>query len=155
MTILNERTLCSERTTIGYERTRMPETVTRQTETVIRHAEAPRFGDDGTEITGYASPTRGSHAVSAWKVVLHPGSSSPVHELTDTEAFITVRGRGTFEFDSRLHELSAGDAICVPKATPFRLANHGEEPFEAICCMAATGQARIADGVPFTPPWAV
>ena len=74
-------------------------------ETVIRHDDAPRFGDEGTEITGYASPTRGSDAVSAWKVVLHPGAASPVHQLTDTEAFITLRGRGTFAFDDRRHEL--------------------------------------------------
>ncbi len=132
----------------------MSETVTGHAETVIRHADAPRFGGDGTEITGYASPTRGSEAVSAWRVVLQPGASSPVHELTDTEAFITLGGRGTFEFGSRTHELAAGDAICVPRATPFRLANHGSEPFEAICCMAATGQGRIGDGDPFTPPWA-
>jgi len=123
-------------------------------ETVIRHDDAPRFGDEGTEITGYASPTRGSDAVSAWKVVLHPGAASPVHQLTDTEAFITLRGRGTFAFDGRRHELAAGDAICVPPHTPFHLANEGEEPFEAICCMAATGQGQIGDGEPFTPPWA-
>ncbi len=123
-------------------------------ETIIRHADAPRFGDDGTEITGYASPTRGSDAVSAWKVVLHPGAASPVHQLTDTEAFIALQGRGTFTFDGRRHELAPGDAICVPPHAPFHLANEGEEPFEAICCMAATGQGQIGDGEPFTPPWA-
>ena len=123
-------------------------------ETVIRHADAPRFGDEGTEITGYASPTRGSQAVSAWRVVLHPGAASPVHQLTDTEAFITIRGRGTFEFGVRTHELGAGDAICVPSGTPFRLANQGDEPFEAICCMASSGRGQIGDGEPFTPPWA-
>jgi mannose-6-phosphate isomerase-like protein (cupin superfamily) len=123
-------------------------------ETIIRHRDAPRFGDEGTEITGYASPTRGSVAVSAWKVVLHPGAASPVHQLTDTEAFIALRGRGTFAFDDRTHELGAGDAICVPASTPFHLANAGDEPFEAICCMAATGQGQVGDGEPFTPPWA-
>jgi mannose-6-phosphate isomerase-like protein (cupin superfamily) len=45
-------------------------------------------------------------------------------------------------------------AICVPPHSPFHLANEGEEPFEAICCMAATGQGQIGDGEPFTPPWA-
>jgi hypothetical protein len=36
----------------------------------------------------------------------------------------------------------------------FHLANEGEEPFEAICCMAATGNGQIGDGEPFTLPWA-
>jgi quercetin dioxygenase-like cupin family protein len=123
-------------------------------ETVIRRDAAPRFGSEGTEITGYASPSRGSESVSAWKVRLAPGAGSPLHRLTHGEAFIALAGRGRFEFASRAHELSAGDAICVPAGTPFRLANEGDEPFEAICCMAAGGMGQIDDGEPFTPPWA-
>jgi quercetin dioxygenase-like cupin family protein len=122
--------------------------------TVIRRAEAPRFGDGGTEITGYASPKRGSERVSAWKVVLHPGAASPVHQLTEGEAFIALAGRGRFELDGCVHEIAAGDAICMPPRTPFRLANGTEEPFEAICCMVAGGMGQIGDGHPFTPPWA-
>jgi mannose-6-phosphate isomerase-like protein (cupin superfamily) len=122
--------------------------------TVIRLAQAPRFGQDGTEITGYASPTRGSKRVSAWKVVLQPGASSPVHQLTEGEAFIALAGHGRFEFDDRVHDVGPGDAICVPPRTPFRLANTDEEPFEAICCMVAGGMGQIGDGDPFTPPWA-
>ncbi len=124
------------------------------TETVIRLTDAPQFGDDGTEITGYASPTRGSESVSAWKVLLHPGAGSPIHQLTSGEAFIALAGRGRFEFDGRAHELRAGDAICVPPSVPFRVVNAADEPFEAVCCMAAGGQGQIGDGEPFTPPWA-
>jgi hypothetical protein len=39
------------------------------------------------EIVGYASPARGSHAISAWKVLLQPGAASPTHRLTEGEAF--------------------------------------------------------------------
>ena len=123
-------------------------------ETIIRGDTAPRFGDDGTEITGYASPTRGSERVSAWKVRLEPGAASPIHRLTEGEAFIALAGRGTFEFADRVHEIGAGDAICVPPELPFRLANAAQEPFEAICCMVAEGKGQIGDGEPFTPPWA-
>ena len=125
-------------------------------ETIIRRGDAPRFGEDGTEITGYASPTRGSSRVSAWRLLLRPGAGSPVHTLTEGEAFIALAGHGTFEFDGRAHEVDAGDAICVPPGVPFRVANAGgaDEPFEAICCMVAGGQGRIGDGEPFTPPWA-
>jgi quercetin dioxygenase-like cupin family protein len=124
-------------------------------ETVIRHEHAPRFGDAGTAITGYASPTRGSATVSAWKVELQPGASSPDHELTHGEAFLVLSGRATFDVEGRRHVLAAGDAICVPPDTEFRLANEDEEPFAAICCMAAGGRARIGDGEPAAPPWAV
>ncbi|MEA2156797.1 MAG: hypothetical protein QOE11_2937 [Solirubrobacteraceae bacterium] len=122
--------------------------------TVIRHAEAPRFGDEHTEILGYASPSRGSHAVSAWRVRLHPGAASPVHTLTAGEVFLALEGSGRFEVGDRVHDVSAGDAICVPADVPLRLHNASDAPFEAVCCMPAGGMGQIGDGEPFTPPWA-
>ena len=123
-------------------------------ETVIRRQDAPLFEVEGTEITGYASPTRGSRSVSAWKVRLDPGAGSPYHQLTDTEAFIALSGRAMFEFEGRSHEIGAGDAICIPERVEFRLNNAFADPFEAICCMAAGGMGQIGDGEPFAPPWA-
>lgn len=123
-------------------------------ETVIRGSNAPRFGQDGTQVTGYASPTRGSDSVSAWKVALDPGAATPRHELTHGEVFIVLDGNARFEVEGRSHELGAGDAICVPPKTRFAVSNDGLERFTAICCMAAGGEARIGDGEPFPIPWA-
>lgn len=123
-------------------------------ETVIRGSEAPRFGQDGTQVVGYASPTRGSESVSAWRVALAPGAASPRHELTHGEVFIVLDGMARFDIDGRFHELGAGDAIGVPPNTWFAVSNDGPERFTAICCMAAGGQARIGDGDPFPIPWA-
>ena len=37
----------------------------------------------------------------------------------------------------------------------IRLVNHdGAEPFEAVCCMAAGGQAVVEGEGSFVPPWA-
>lgn len=123
-------------------------------ETVIRGADAPEFVEQGTRITGYASPTRGSESVCAWRVTLEPGADSPEHELTHGEVFIVLTGTARFEVQGRGHELGAGDAICVPPQTPFRLSNDGWDKVTAICCMAAGGQARIGDGESFPIPWA-
>jgi mannose-6-phosphate isomerase-like protein (cupin superfamily) len=123
-------------------------------ETIIRFTEAPRFEVEGAEVTGYASPTRGSHRVSAWKVRLGPGVASPLHQLSEGETFIAISGRARFEFGQRAHEVGAGDAVCVPPRTEFRLANSSSEPFEAICCMPSDGLGQIGDGDPFRPPWA-
>jgi quercetin dioxygenase-like cupin family protein len=124
------------------------------TETVIRSSDAPEFGEDGTHITGYASPTRGSESVCAWRVTLDPGAGSPQHELTHGEVFIALSGTARFEIEGRGHELEAGDAICVPANTSFALSNDGADGFTAICCMAAGGHARIGDGELFPIPWA-
>ena len=123
-------------------------------ETVIRGSEAPQFGQDGTQVIGYASPTRGSEPVSAWKVSLDPGAASPRHELTHGEVFIVLDGSARFDIEGRPHELGAGDPICVPPKTWFEVSNDGPKRVSAICCMAAGGQARIGDGDPFPIPWA-
>lgn len=124
------------------------------TETVIRRSEAPQFRQEGTHVTGYASPTRGSESVSAWKVALDPGAASPRHALTHGEVFIVLAGVARFDIEGRRHDLGAGDAICVPPKTWFAVSNDGPERFTAICCMAAGGQARIGEGVPSPIPWA-
>jgi mannose-6-phosphate isomerase-like protein (cupin superfamily) len=124
------------------------------TETIIRGSDAPQFGGDGTHITGYGSPTRGSQTVAAWQVALEPGVGSPEHRLTHDEVFIVLSGEATFEVEGRCHVVGRGDAICVPPDIAFRLSNPGSERFTAICCMAAGGQARIGDGEPFPIPWA-
>lgn len=122
--------------------------------TVIRAAEAPRFGQDGTEITGYASPTRGAQPLASWRVRLQPGASSPEHTVTHGEAFIVLDGVATFTVAGVAHVVTADDAICIPPDVRFRLENTGDRPFTAICSMVAGGRAWIADGEPFVPPWA-
>lgn len=123
--------------------------------TLITEEQAPRFGRDGTRVTGYASPSRGSRSVSAWRVVLEPGAGSPPHQLSHDEAFVAIRGEAAVELDGERFTLRAGDGLSVPPRTPFRISNAGQEEFEAVVCMAAEGRAWIADGAPFTPPWAV
>ena len=121
--------------------------------TLIRADDAPRFGQDGIDITGYVSPSRGSEHVAAWRIKLDPGVASPVHELTHGEAFVVVVGEGTFEVGSIAHRVGVGDAISVPPDTPFRLANDTAEPFETFACMVAGGKARVG-GEEIVPPWA-
>ena len=48
----------------------------------------------------------------------------------------------------------AGSAVIVPPDVDFALSNPYGEPFEAVAVIAIGGQARMSDGVTFTPPWA-
>jgi mannose-6-phosphate isomerase-like protein (cupin superfamily) len=123
--------------------------------THITAAEAPRFGQDGFAMVGLASPSRGCATVSAWRLIAEPGARSPVHRLTSDEVFVAVRGELLATVDGRAVTVRAGDALAVPPGVDFSLANAADEPFEAIACMAAGGQALVGDGEPFTPPWAV
>jgi mannose-6-phosphate isomerase-like protein (cupin superfamily) len=42
----------------------------------------------------------------------------------------------------------------VPAGVEFELANAGAGPLRLLCCLPVGGQARLADGSTFTPPWA-
>jgi quercetin dioxygenase-like cupin family protein len=123
--------------------------------TLIRADDAPRFGQDGFSMIGLAAPSRGCATVSAWRMTGRPGAASPVHRLTSDEVFVVLRG--TVEVRPAGGEpiaATAGDAVAVPPGIDFLVANGGDEPFEAVVCMAAGGQAHVGDAAPFTPPWA-
>ena len=122
--------------------------------TIIREQDAPRFGRDGVEVTGLASPSRGCDTVSAWRVLLAPGAASPEHTLTSDEAFVALRGSARVELDGESEELTAGDCLIVAPERRFTIRNDGPEPFEAVCCMAAGGQAVVEGEGSFVPPWA-
>src|SRR4051794_38530368 len=123
--------------------------------TIIRDGDAPRFGEEGVSVTGPASPSRGCATVTAWRVVLAPGAGSPEHALTSDEAFVALRGRARVELDGTAHALAAGDCLVVAPEQPFRIRNDGPEPVEAVCRMAAGGEAVVAGQGTFPPPWAV
>src|ERR671928_2250388 len=110
---------------------------------IIRDHDAPRFEQEGVTVTGLASPSRGCATVSAWRVVLEPGAGSPEHTLTSDEAFVALRGRARVELDGEAHDLAAGDCLVVAPERAFSIRNDGAEPFEAVCCMAAGGEAGV------------
>jgi mannose-6-phosphate isomerase-like protein (cupin superfamily) len=122
---------------------------------IIKEQDAPRFGDDGVSVIGLASPSRGCATVSAWRVVLAPGAASPEHSLTSDEAFVALRGTARVTLDGTEHDVAAGDCLVVAPERRFTIRNDGPEPFEAVCCMAAGGQAIVAGEGTFPPPWAV
>src|SRR3954468_5977972 len=111
--------------------------------TIIKDHDAPRFDADGVTVTGLASPSRGCATVSAWRVVLAPGATSPEHALTSDEAFVALRGRARVTLDGAAPAPGAGHCLVFAPERSFSIRNDGEEPFEAICCMAAGGRAVV------------
>ncbi len=121
---------------------------------LLRKDDAPRFDVHGASITGYASPSRGSAALAAWRVELAPGTASPLHSLEVDEVFVVLRGAAEFQVSGEAFRAAAGDGVTVPAGTEFRIAAVGDQPFEAVACVPAGCRARVAGGEPFVPPWA-
>jgi quercetin dioxygenase-like cupin family protein len=108
-----------------------------------------------TRFTSLATPTLGPSEVSVWRVEIAPGPTGVPHQLTRGEVFVVLSGRASVLMGGSRSEAGAGDTIVVPPDTDFALGAAGDEPMAALCVLPAGGQARMPDGEPFTPPWAL
>jgi mannose-6-phosphate isomerase-like protein (cupin superfamily) len=122
--------------------------------TVVRLQEAPRFHVEGAEVIAYASPSRGSRALSTWRLALAAGAASPLHTLEVDEVFLALAGAAEFHAAGEVLRVGAGDGITIPAGTEFRIVSVGTVAFEAAVSVLASVRARIGGGDAFVPPWA-
>jgi mannose-6-phosphate isomerase-like protein (cupin superfamily) len=120
---------------------------------ILRAPAAPTHHLHGTRFTSLATPSRGTHDNSVWRVEIGPDTVGAVHELTREEILIVLSGRARVRIGAVESEAGAGDTIVVPPATPFQLST-GAEPLCALVCLPVGGQGQLPGGAPFTPPWA-
>jgi quercetin dioxygenase-like cupin family protein len=120
---------------------------------LIRKDEAPTFTMPGLTVTGLASPKRGAREISVWTLSLAPGTPGVMHSVTREEVFVGVRGTAVLNLGGAEHAVGPGDAVIVPPATAFSLANQSTEVFQAVVSQPVGGKA-IVEGDAFTPPWA-
>ena len=111
--------------------------------TIIREQDAPRFGQDGVEVTGLASPSRGCDTVSAWRVLLAPGAASPEHTLTSDEASSRCAAARGWSSRARPSELRAGDCLVV---APDRRFTHPQRRRGALRSRLLHGRRRAGGG---------
>jgi quercetin dioxygenase-like cupin family protein len=109
----------------------------------------------GARFTSLATPSRGSSDTSVWRVEIAPGTPGTPHRLTREEVFVVLAGRAEVRLGDTVSSAGPGDAIVVPPDVPFALAAEGDETLHALCCLPVGGQGQLADGEPFTPPWAM
>ena len=108
----------------------------------------------GARFTTLASPSRGSAETSVWRVELLPGAEAVPHRVTREEIFIALEGSAIATLAGVDHHVHAGDTLVLPPGTDFAIEPDGGKPFRALVCLPVGGQASIAGGAPFTPPWA-
>ena len=108
----------------------------------------------GARFTSLATPSRGSAETSVWLVELVPGAPGRPHRLTREEVFVVLEGTAEVRLGDTASLARSGDAIVVPPGIDFALAATGDQPLRALCCLPVGGQGQLADGDPFTPPWA-
>lgn len=121
---------------------------------IISSADAPTFRQDGVTAVGYASPSRGASELSLWRLSLAPDEASPRHRLSREEVFLALGGSAVATIDGVAHAFGSGDCLVVAASVPFVLVA-GDAGLDAVCAMAAGGQATLLpDGPTISPPWA-
>ena len=121
---------------------------------VLTAPAAPTHDLGGTRFTSLATPSRGATDTAVWQVEILPGTPAMPHSVTREEVFVVLEGRASVRIAGDASEAGAGDAIVIPAGTEFELANGSDGPLRMLCCLPVGGQARLADGSTFTPPWA-
>jgi mannose-6-phosphate isomerase-like protein (cupin superfamily) len=121
---------------------------------VIPAPATPTHRLGGASFTSLATPSRGSTDTSVWQVEIQPGTPATPHRLTREEVFVILSGSALVRIDGQRGTAEAGDVVVVPTAVDFEIVAGGSEPLRALCCLPVGGQAQLADGEPFTPPWA-
>jgi quercetin dioxygenase-like cupin family protein len=121
---------------------------------VLTAPAAPTHEVGGARFTSLATPSRGATDTCVWTVEILPGTPATPHSLTREEVFVVLEGTASVRLAGDDCQARAGDAIVVPAGVDFELGNAASEPLRLLCCLPVGGQARLADGATFTPPWA-
>ncbi len=121
---------------------------------VIAAPLSPTHEVGSTRFTSLATPSKGTRSTSIWNVEIAPGTEPTPHSLTSEELFVVTAGSALIRMEGADSVATVGDVIVVPPDTPFELSNASSEPLHLLCCLPVGGQARLADGSTFTPPWA-
>ena len=98
---------------------------------------------------------RGATDTSVWQVEIEPGTPATPHSLTREEVFVVLAGRrrSGSTTPNRGSQQPATRSWCR-LASEFALDNAGDDVLRLVCCLPVGGQATLADGTTFTPPWA-
>jgi quercetin dioxygenase-like cupin family protein len=106
------------------------------------------------EVTGLASPSRGSTELSTWKVAMRSDSTGPEHVIDREQVWTVTAGAVEIVSEGRTERVEAGQTVVLP-AGAVRTVRTGDRAAEAMVAMAAGGLAFIPGEEAGRPvPWA-
>jgi mannose-6-phosphate isomerase-like protein (cupin superfamily) len=122
---------------------------------IITAPRSPTHAIGTTHFTALVAPSTGSTQTSVWTIEIEPRTPlGEQHTVTREEVFVVLTGEASVHLGDDVVAARPGDAIIVPADVPFALGNDGEQSVRLVCCLPVGGQARLADGTTFVPPWA-
>jgi quercetin dioxygenase-like cupin family protein len=122
---------------------------------VIAAPTQPTHEAGPNKFTSLATPSRGSTETSVWQVVIPPNTEPNPHSVSREEVFVVQAGRARVSLDGVEAIAETGDAIVLPSGVMFELHNAGNDDLRLLCCMPVGGEATLANGTTFPPPWSL
>ncbi len=121
---------------------------------VIGTEQAQRFDQGGVHVVGLAAPSRGSREISAWRLHLEPGATSPPHALDREEVFVVLSGTIRAAYADRTEEAGPGEALVLAPHEEVTLSAPGDEALHAVAILPVGAVATVG-GERHPPAWAV
>lgn len=121
---------------------------------VFRSPEATTFELHGSRFVSYATPSRGSRQLCAWRLEVPADLQGVAHRPTREEIILVLDGELWVTLDDARSELHRGDVALVPADSELRV---DSGPAGATAWVTTTPgiEAVTGDGSRITPPWAL
>jgi mannose-6-phosphate isomerase-like protein (cupin superfamily) len=120
---------------------------------VIRAAESVVHQMHGTSFTSYASPTRGSRELCAWRIEIPGGTEGVPHHVSREEVLYILGGTLRVTVDGEIADAAPGDVVLVPAGAKFGVSNRADGPATAWVTTTVGFAGVLPDGSWFSPPW--
>ncbi len=121
---------------------------------VFRSPEATTFELHGSRFVSYATPSRGSRQLCAWRLEVPADLQGVAHRPTREEIILVLDGELRVTLDDARSELHRGDVALVAADSELRV---DSGPAGATAWVTTTPgiEAVTGDGSRITPPWAL
>jgi quercetin dioxygenase-like cupin family protein len=130
---------------------------------VIHAADATVHDMHGTRFSSYASPSRGTGELCAWRVDVPAGNAGVPHTVSQEEIVLVLGGTlhvtlsdGHGDAGERAGAVKGGpgDVFVIPAGSTVRVGTPDGEAASAWVTTRAGLKATLADGSTVAPPWA-
>lgn len=130
---------------------------------VVRASDATIHEMHGARFSSYASPSRGTGDLCAWRLDLPPGSEGVPHTVSQEEILLVLSGTlhltltdGAGDPGGRgaAAKGQPGDVFVVPAGATVRVGTPDGDPASAWVATSAGLEATLPDGSTVAPPWA-
>jgi len=120
---------------------------------VVHPADAVLFETHGSRFHSYASPSRGTSQLSAWRLDVPAGLRGVTHRPSREEILLILDGELHVTLDDECFVVNPGDVVVVPPSSEL-LIDGGRTDATAWVTTTPGLEAVTADGTRIVPPWA-